>query len=250
MVSQSYKNKRASILGYPVDIVSFEEACSIACSAITGNQLFHIVTLNPEMIIQAQKNEKLSHSISNSDLIIPDGAGLILALALNGIKLSDTVPGIELAENCLDYCCKNNIPVAFLGAEEKVLEDMLKAFSTKYKDLNIAYVHNGFYNKEEEAKIAKEISSSNARLILIALGVPGQELWINKYRHLFSEGCLIGVGGSFDVWSGNVKRAPVIFRKLKLEWFYRLISDPRRARRIFSALPYFVVQVLWKKLRT
>jgi len=238
---------KSKVLGYRVDIANLEEAFNVVKSALSYDRGLHVVTINPEMIIQAQKNPELSQSISSSDLNIPDAFGIMLALWFQGIKISNTTPGIELSEKCIKYCSQNNIPVAFFGSKDETLKLMQQKILEKYPQLNISYSKNGFFPDSEAGIIAEEIRNSGARLILVALGVPKQELWINKYKNLFPQSILIGVGGSFDVWSGNFKRAPKLFRIAKLEWFYRLITEPSRAKRIFSSLPYFVLQLLFYK---
>lgn len=235
---------RANILGYPVDLVDYQSAFEIITSALKSKNKFHVVTLNPEMIIAAQNNSELHDSIASAEFIIPDGVGILLALWMQRIKLKKTIPGIELAEKCIEYSSKNNVSVAFLGAMPDVIPTMLEVFRGKYPDLNVIFSRDGYYQDNEEENIAIEIASNNPGILLVALGVPKQEIWIKKYEHLFPNTVLIGVGGSFNVWSGKVKRAPKIFRDFKAEWLYRLLSEPFRAKRIFSALPYFVFQLL------
>lgn len=249
ITSNNEKKDRESILGYPVDILSYEEAFQQAKNALSNKNAMHVVTLNPEMIIRAQKLTELSSCIKSAELIIPDGVGILLALWLKGKMLSKTVPGIELSEKLIEYCANNDISVAFLGAKQEILSLMITKLQNKYNGLKISTSYNGYYKPEDEETIAHNISKYKPGLVLIALGVPKQELWIKKYKRLFPESILIGVGGSFDVWSGNVKRAPKLFRMLKLEWLYRLISEPFRAKRIFSSLPYFVWQLLTAKNR-
>lgn len=236
--------KRTAVLGYPVDLVDKDQAFTVARKHLDEKDQLHIVTLNPIMIINAQKDQDLTTSIMESKLIVPDGAGIILALFLNKIKLSNTTPGIELAEKCIQYCAEKSMPVALLGSRDDVVNAAVLKLTQKYPGLTVSFKHDGFYQPEEEEKMAQDISKTNPSLLLIALGVPKQEIWIKKYKHLFQNTVLIGVGGSFDVWSGKVKRAPAFFRILKMEWFYRLVTEPYRAKRIFTTLPYFVWQVL------
>lgn len=233
------------ILGYPVNVIDLDNAFSIASEALSSSKPMHIVTLNPEMIIQAQKMPDLSKSLLESNLRIPDGSGILLALLLKGIFLKNTVPGIELSEKCIEYCSINDIPIALLGAKQEVMDLAIIKLKEKYPKLKVSFSQNGYYSPENEEKIAQEIANSSPGMVLIALGVPKQETWINKYKPLFPNSTLIGVGGSFDVWSGTVKRAPKAFRMLKLEWLYRLLSDPKRAKRIFTTLPYFVIQIIF-----
>lgn len=241
------ENNRAMVLGYYVDLVNIEQAKSKVAESIEKKQMMHVVTLNPEMIISAQKNHDLSQSLLSADLAIPDGVGIQLALSIKGIKIDKTVPGIELSYKVLQYCAENNHKVAFLGAQEDVLQLMKTNLLDKIPELHIIYAHNGFFDDEKEREIVDKLVALKPALLLVALGVPRQEIWINKNKQLFNQTVMIGVGGSFDVWSGKVKRAPALFRSLKLEWLYRITKEPFRIKRIIFALPYFVFQVLFYK---
>lgn len=237
-------NLRAKVLGYPVDLLNFQQAKERLESLINQKKGAHVVTINPEMIIQARKNHLLSKSLCEADLNVPDGVGVMLALKIKGVKINSTVPGIELSESALKYCAENGLKVAFLGSKGDIIQLMLSKMQEKYPGLDVCYYHDGYFSENDEELIAKDIVNAKPSLLLVALGVPKQEIWIKKYRNLFVNTVMIGVGGSFDVWSGNVKRAPEFFRKFGCEWLYRLISQPYRAKRILIALPLFVLKVL------
>lgn len=236
--------KRPRVLGYPVDIMSIQQVNDCIGDKLTNQQQSHVVTINPEMIMQAGENQELSTSLCNADLNVPDGIGVYYALKIKGYKISSTVPGIEVAEAALKYCTENSIKIAFLGSKSEVIQLMLANMEEKYPGLDVCYYRDGYFSEDEEEQIAMEISKTDPGLLLVALGVPKQEIWINKFKSLFPNTVMIGVGGSFDVWSGYVKRAPEIFRNLGLEWLYRLLSQPYRAKRILISLPLFVLKVL------
>ncbi|MEW5821525.1 MAG: WecB/TagA/CpsF family glycosyltransferase [Cyanobacteriota bacterium] len=246
--SEYLEKKRINVLGYPVDVVDKERSLEIVKENIKNNKQLHIITLNPEMIINAQKNEELSNAIYNSELVIPDGSGILLAFIIKGIKSLNTVPGIELAEDTIEYCSENQLEIALLGATEEVSLAVKERLENKYPGIKIVYRANGYFTEEEN--IAKNIAAKTPRLLLVALGVPKQEIWIHRNKNLFPNTIIIGVGGSFDVWSGKVKRAPAFFRTLKIEWLYRLVKEPFRAKRILFALPYYTIQLLFDSLRS
>lgn len=238
---------RQKVLGYPVDVVDETQALERIEKSWAKNRGMHVVTLNAEMVIQAQKDSELDRIIRHAHLIVPDGAGAVWALRLDG-HASYRVPGIELAHKALASAARHDLPVALIGGRKEVLEKLLQVLPSQHPGINIVASHDGFFDSNEEKEMVEEIAAKQARLILVAMGVPRQEFFIDRWQSQLSAAVVIGVGGSFDVWAGFTKRAPALFRKLHLEWFYRLCSEPWRAKRILSALPSFAIQVLSAKL--
>lgn len=239
---------REKVLGYPVDIVDRQTALSIIESSWHSGKGLNVVTLNAEMVIAAQKDSNLDRIIRHSSLIIADGAGVVWALSLAGHSV-ERLPGIELADATLELAAKLGKKVSLIGGKPEVLTQLLNVIKTRYPEIILAGCHHGYFADDDAAEILTTISQTEPDLILVALGVPRQEFFIDKYRaEYFPKAALIGVGGSFDVWTGNVKRAPEIMRKLNLEWFWRLIKEPWRANRMAAALPYFAWQVILEKL--
>jgi N-acetylglucosaminyldiphosphoundecaprenol N-acetyl-beta-D-mannosaminyltransferase len=198
------------------------------------------------MIDLAEKNQEFSQILKNADLIIPDGFGIKLALKIYGIS-QQRIPGIEFARHLIEYCAKNNLPIALLGAKEDTVQKAKIKLSNEIKDLDIVYVRNGYFSENDERAIIDELKDKNPKLILCALGVPKQEIFIKKYKEEFPNTIFIGVGGSFDVWSGNINRAPKIFRQIGCEWLWRLLKEPSRFNRMFPTLPLFLFKVIMKK---
>ena len=240
----SRKTKRAYILNYPVDLVNIEDAVDFTENRINSQISCHIVTLNPEMIFQADKDPVLHKAINEAELIIPDGIGIVLALKKLGIKIAQ-LPGIEFSEALVRKSAKMGYRVGFLGASQEVVQDAAKELKLKYPDVNVVFINDGYFSNIEEPKIIEKIKTSNVQILFVALGVPKQELWISRYKKILDCTIMVGVGGSFDVWAKKVKRAPVFFRKFGLEWFFRLISQPNRFKRMFPTLPLFFIKVLF-----
>ncbi len=249
-VTAEKSNKRVSILGYPLDLVNMESALDIAENYIKSAKSAHIITLNPEMIMQSANNPVLDEAIKNAELIIPDGIGIILTLRKLGIYNIEQLPGIEFSYNLIQKCVKNNYRVGFLGASKEVIECMIQEFTSKHPSMNIVFVRDGYFNTEQELGIVEDLKSSGVQVLFVALGVPKQELWIKKYKEVLDTTVMVGVGGSFDVWAKKVKRAPLFFRKIGLEWFFRLISQPSRFSRMFPVLPLFFIKVMLDKKYT
>ncbi len=223
---------KANILGFNIDTLNFESAVEYAKT--TSGQ---VITINPEMM----SNPDMTDIVNSAELVIPDGAGVELALKIFGHN-THRIAGIEFAYRMIEECAKSSQSIAFIGAKPSVAEQAVKNLKNKIKNLNAVYIHDGYFDDADE--IINELKCANPRLILCALGSPKQEYFIQKAKKLLPDGLFIGVGGSFDVWSGNIERAPEIFQKLRLEWLYRTIKEPCRLKRIFPALPMFVLNVL------
>lgn len=241
------ERKQLKVLGYNVDLFSFEDSINYTKYLLESEYSVHVITINPEIIEYSLKNEDFSSIIHKAELVIPDGMGIKLALWLNGVN-QQRIPGIEYSKKMLEICAKNNFPVAFLGSKKNVIEKAVENIKNEIPNINIVYSRDGFFQSEEEAQIINEIKESGARFILAALGSPKQEFFIDSARSVIKNAVWVGVGGSFDVWSGVVKRAPVIYRKIGLEWLYRMIDNPKRISRIFPTLPIFLYRVIINRL--
>jgi N-acetylglucosaminyldiphosphoundecaprenol N-acetyl-beta-D-mannosaminyltransferase len=202
-----------------------------------------IVTLNAEMVVQAQQDADLDRIVRHAHLIVPDGAGVVWAVRLAGEHIN-RLPGIELAAAALARAAQLNLRVALLGGKPEVMTQLLGSLPQQHPGLNIVASHDGYFQADEAESVVDELAKHEPQLVLIALGVPKQEYFIDKWAHAFPHAVLIGVGGSFDVWTGQVQRAPKVMRDLHLEWLYRLIKEPWRWRRMGSTLPNFGLQVL------
>lgn len=246
-LSATYRS-RQKVLGYPVDVVDEAMALDVVEAAWRSGKGIHIVTLNAEMVVQAQENQELDRIIRHAHLIIPDGAGVVWALKLQG-QQAERLAGIDLAGRVLSRAASQGRKVALLGGKAPVLDKCLSLLPKLHPGLNIVASHDGYFTIDEEEEVIDQIAESDPELILFALGVPKQEFIIDKWQHAFPRAVLIGVGGSFDVWAGTVKRAPVAFQRMHLEWLHRLISEPWRFKRMSQSLPRFGVQVLSASLK-
>lgn len=230
-------NSRQRLLGFDIDTFDFESAVSYAKN-ISGQ----VVTINPEMMF----NSELTEIVNSAELVIPDGVGVQFGLSIMGCNVK-RIAGIQFAYRMLKECAKDNKPVALIGAKPEIVEKAVENIKKEIQGINIVYFHDGYFKDDD--KILEELKEKNPRLVLCALGSPKQELFIRKAKDLFKESLFIGVGGSFDVWSGAVKRAPVIWQKTGLEWLYRTIKEPSRFKRIFPTLPLFVLRVLKERFK-
>lgn len=201
-----------------------------------------VYTPNSEIVQLCIEQNEYYDLINSADLIIPDGIGVIKASRILGTPLKEKVAGIELGERTLDIAADKGYSVYFLGAKPGVAELAAAKMKEKYPTLTVAGMHDGYFKKEgeENAAVLDEIRTAAPDVLYVCLGVPAQEKWIAANRSALSPVKLcLALGGSLDVWAGNVKRAPKIFIKLGLEWFYRLCCEPRRIGRMMK-LPKFL----------
>lgn len=207
----------------------------------------HVVTLNAEMCMQAQQNEPLRGFIQGADLVAPDGSGIELYFRyLRGRQLQ-RYPGIELAADLLKSLDLDTT-VAFYGGQPEVIEAAAKQWQAKCPQLNLAIVQHGYAQGAELESFIHQLQQVQPDIIFVGLGVPRQEFWIAEHRHLCPHAVWIGVGGSYDIWSGGKARAPQWMRNIYLEWLYRLYQEPWRWRRML-ALPQFVWASFWYRLQ-
>lgn len=201
-----------------------------------------VFTPNSEIVqlcIEAPEHYAL---INSADLIIPDGIGVIKASRILGTPLKEKVAGIELGECTLALAAEQGYSVYFLGAKPGVAEQAAAKMKEKYPTLTVAGTHDGYFKKEgnENESVLSAIRAAAPDVLYVCLGVPAQEKWIAANREALAGVKLcLALGGSLDVWAGNVKRAPKLFIKLGLEWFYRLCKEPRRIGRMMK-LPKFL----------
>ena len=225
--------------GLNVDSFTFEEAIEYA-KTISGQ----VVTINPEMINNAVQNPEFAEIINNAELVIPDGIGVQIGLKILGYNVR-RIAGIEFSRRMIEECAKSEQSVALVGAKPEIVQKAKENLEHEIQGLYVTYAHDGYFRDDD--KILNELKIRQPRLVLCALGSPKQEEFILKAKKLLPDALFVGVGGSFDVWSGVVERAPEIYQKLGLEWLYRTVKEPKRFKRIFPTLPLFVLKVLREK---
>jgi N-acetylglucosaminyldiphosphoundecaprenol N-acetyl-beta-D-mannosaminyltransferase len=207
-----------------------------------GNLFF--VTANPEIIMMTKSSNSYKEAITSADYILADGIGVLIASKILGSPLREKLPGYELMHDFLAYANYHGKTVYFFGAKPGVAEQAAKNAKNQYRGLKVAGFMDGYTNKGP--LVANEIAETKPDFVFVAMGAPLQERWIAKYRGLFPTSVLIGVGGSLDVLSGNVKRAPKFWTNNNLEWLYRLLTQPTRAKRMMK-IPVFLVHVVREK---
>ncbi|WP_071461318.1 WecB/TagA/CpsF family glycosyltransferase [Bacillus massilinigeriensis] len=232
--------RKVNVLGMEFDDINAYELLKALKSKINRKKKTFVVTANPEIVMHARKDSEYRNIVSQADYVIADGTGVILGAKMLRTPLPERVAGFDLMVSLLQTGSKEGWSAYFLGAKPEVIEKTIETVKARYKGLEIAGYHDGYFH--DSRSIVKEIKEAQPDLIFVAIGFPRQEKWIYEHYNEFNKGLFIGVGGSFDVLAGAVKRAPEAWQKLHAEWLYRLIQEPSRWRRML-VLPQFVVEV-------
>jgi len=235
--------KAFSVLGLPVHVITNYSGWLL--ERLQQKIGTHVVTLNAEMAMQAERNTTLAKVIQDAELVIPDGAGVVLYLRWLLLQKVQRTPGIELAEALLKELGQKGIDAKlfFYGGAPKVAAKAADFWLAQIPSLGVVETHSGYHSLEEEQQLRQTLTQLQPQVIFVGLGVPRQELWIAQNRHLCPQAIWIGVGGSFDIWSGTKSRAPAWLGNNNLEWLYRLYQEPWRWRRML-ALPEFALKAL------
>jgi N-acetylglucosaminyldiphosphoundecaprenol N-acetyl-beta-D-mannosaminyltransferase len=235
--------KRIELLGVPVDCVTMDQALDWAESKITGHHPCTILAVNPEKVMRAREDSRLLDQLRAADLLIPDGIGIVLAARLLGLAHAERVPGSELMPKLCERAVLKGFMVFLFGASAEVNQQAVAVLRERYPGIRIVGSQHGYVKDADMPAVITRINECKPDLLFVALGSPHQELWMARYLPQLTVKVCQGVGGTFDVIAGRVKRAPKFFRSLHLEWFYRLASNPRRIRRQ-TALPMFAYHIL------
>ena len=228
------------ILGVRVDEYDMSQSLDLIGAFVSqaGDALAQVITINPEGVWLAKNDPELKSIVDGAALVTPDGNGILWAATRLGTPLTERVAGIELLENICRRGAIEGWRVYLLGAKPGVAEAAAEKLKQKHPGLNIVGCDDGYFRDREEQAVAA-VREAKADVLFAALGMPYQEKWL--YQHREDLGCkvAVGVGGSFDVLAGLVKRAPKLWQRLKLEWLWRLLSDPKRWRR-YLVIPRYM----------
>ncbi|MBU5210781.1 WecB/TagA/CpsF family glycosyltransferase [Heyndrickxia oleronia] len=241
-------NQSAKIMGISFPKLTLNESLQILNDVVNRNksELFHVVTGNPEIVMSYQSDQQLRKIIDEAGLVTADGIGIIMVSRIKGEQLPERVTGCDMLIRLLEMGNLKKWSFYFLGADEQTSLKTMDIIHSKYPKVTILGRHHGFYRDEEEQRIVEEIHSLGPDFLIVATGAPKAEHFIYKYKNKLNAKIAIGVGGSLDIISGKVKRAPLIWQKLNLEWLYRLIQQPSRWRRQLI-LPKFALKALFYK---
>jgi len=233
---------RLNILGVGVDTCTMEAATDFLAAATDSDGLTSVYTPNSEIILHAYKNPDYATVLNRGSLITADGIGVVYASKILKRPLPERVSGFDLANKLLEKCAPLGKTLYLFGGKPGVAEKASEKIKELYPGINIVGISDGYFDEEKEKQIIADINKKNPDILFVCLGFPKQECWIDAHSDL-SARVAMGIGGSLDVFAGEVKRAPEFFQKCGLEWFYRLLKQPSRFIRML-ALPKFGFTVL------
>ena len=239
---------RGRILGVRVDCVTRSRALEAIRDYLQQHHTRQVVTLNPEMLMMAQRDPDLYSAIEQADLVTADGAGLLIAGRLLGLALRERITGVDLVPDLCRLAAERKEAVFFLGAGPGVATKCADSLAAAIPGLKVAGSHSGSPSPAEEQSICRSVNAAGTGILLVAYGVPAEEKWIARNRQRLDVKVAVGVGGAFDFIAGRVPRAPRWMRGAGLEWVYRLWKQPWRWRRMM-ALPHFLALVLAQAVR-
>ncbi|MFL0352899.1 WecB/TagA/CpsF family glycosyltransferase [Xanthomarina sp. GH4-25] len=220
---------KIKILNTTIHNLSMQETLQDIERVIESKKQLHHVVVNAGKIVAMQDDLQLRKSVNESNLINADGQAVVWASKILGKPLKERVAGIDLMVNLVELAAKNNYKIFFLGAKEEVVKTVVNVYTDQYSSNIIAGYRNGYFKKDEEQEIAKQISNSGANILFVAISSPTKENFLYENKTLLKGvNFVMGVGGSFDVVSGKVKRAPIWMQNCGLEWFYRFVQEPKR----------------------
>lgn len=224
----------------------FEAFTGVLEQKLDQKEKTFVITANPETLMIGQDNPEFDRILkSDKTIIVPDGIGVVKAANMLHIPVKERVTGVEIVQKLFEFLNQKKGSLYLLGAKKEVLDKLVERLNTEYPGIELAGHCDG-YVKDKDA-VFEKIAEAQPDVVLVALGIPAQELLIDKHYDEFEKGIFIGVGGSFDVLSGTKKRAPKIFIKLNLEWLYRIVTEPKRIKRFYVSNVKFISII--KKMR-
>ncbi len=241
--------KRIFILGVPIDDVTEQEAVKIIDSLMNDGQLHQVVTVNPEFVMEAQRDQRFMQVLNDASLATADGIGIVWAARWLGTPIRERVTGVVLVERLAKQAVIRGWRIFFLGAAPGVAEKAAQVLRHRYAGLQIAGCYAGSPSIIEEPFVRQQILDANPDILLVAYGHPAQDLWIARNQALIRVPLAIGVGGTFDELVGIVPQAPAWMHSFGLKWLWRLIQQPWRFKRIFTAVVRFPLTVMFRRFR-
>lgn len=229
------------------DYIKANELLAMISERINHRDKTFVVTANPEIVMYGKEDPAYLNLVNKANYVIADGYGVILGSKIIRDELPERIAGFDLMKSLLEKSSHEGWSVYFLGAKEEVINQAVTNIKGAFPELKVVGWHHGYTDVNDETFV-KEIAAKKPDIVFTGIGFPKQEYWIANNMLQFEKGFFMGVGGSFDVWAGKVKRAPLIWQKLHIEWLYRLIQEPTRWRRML-VLPQFVLQVFKERKR-
>lgn len=223
------QTERKNILGCPIDDISMERVVDMCLHWIQNGRAPHqVITLNAQSVVLCHEDSQLRNAIDKAELVLADGVGVTFAAKVLRRPIRGRVVGVELTKRLLEIGARHGLRVYFLGATDDVLRRLIDVCKREHQGLVIAGYRNGYFSRDQESAIIADIKKAAPDVLLVGMPSPFKEVWIHDHLETLRVPVAFGVGGTFDVLSGVVRRAPVFMQKVGLEWFWRLMMEPRR----------------------
>lgn len=255
IIKQNYSKDTLELFGVPINHINCQQVIERIEYFIKEEGTHFIVTPDTLAILRARKDKQYFNIVKAADLVTPDGSGILWATAFLNAPLPERITGIDMINHICTLAVQKNYKLYLLGAEAEIIKNAVKNLKNKFPGINIVGYHHGYFDVEgnsdsssnNENIIINEILEKQPDFLLVGMGVPKQEIWIYKNKDILKIPVCIGIGGSFDVISGKITRAPLWMRNHGMEWVFRLIKEPKRIKRMIN-LPYFMLIVLLGKI--
>lgn len=234
---------KVNILGVKVDRIGINDAADKIFGFLSGNECAKIYTPNSEIIMMGYNDKNFAKILNEANILTADGIGVVKAAQMLKNPVPERAAGFDIACRLLDKLSNSDYKLFLFGGKPGIAELAAEKLTDKYPGLKICGTRNGYFKPEETPVIIEEINNSGADVVFVCLGAPKQEQWIHENAKKLKTKAALGVGGSLDVFAGTVERAPEFYCKHGLEWFYRLVKEPWRAKRM-AALPKFAITVI------
>ena len=237
---------KKEVLGIAFDDLTRAEAAKAGAALLEEDKFHYVVTPNPEFILAAEKDEEFRTVLNGADLVLPDGIGVVYSAKIQGTPLKERVPGIEFAADMLEALNNRGGRLYLLGSKPGVAEEAGRRIVERFPGITLCGTQDGYF-KDEEAALLK-VAAARPDLLFVCLGAPKQEKWMARWGRHTGARLAIGLGGALDVFAGRVDRAPELWRRLGMEWAYRLAKEPQRAGRM-AKLPLVLVKAAGKRVK-
>lgn len=232
-----------NILGVPIHTLPKSKILESCRELFLSGESQQIITANALMLLESERQPELKEVCRQASLVLSDSAGISWATRRLKLPTPPRTPGIDLAFDLCGLAAELELPIYLIGGAPGVPEKAAKFLQEKFPTLQIAGTSNGYFSEKEEERLLQDVAAKRPRLTLVALGMPAQDFWIHTHRSRLPPGIAMGVGGTFDIWSGRLKRAPRWLQTIGLEWLFRWIQQPARSNRMLK-LPLFALRIL------
>ncbi len=241
--ASTQSHPRIEILGLPIDQVTMKETLAQIEQFIASDRCNLIITADASGLVQAQTDPYFQQLFAKAALITPDSAGVLWAAKRFGTPLKERVSGVDIVQEVCRISADKGYRIYFLGAAPGVAELAAEKLRLRFPGCNIVGARHGYFPPESDSVVAQEVAETKPDVLFVAMGIPRQEKFIEATSEIIGAKVAMGVGGSFDVFSGKVRRAPKLFQRMRMEWLWRLLQNPKKIGKVML-LPRFVMLVL------